>query len=110
MRIMELGEGVSDGQGRNDRLKAPRKLIDEILAKLGQGLQAIADEAPEHRKREEYEWLIAHRAQAMSSPNRELGLRRKSFNNTIRAKRWLGRGFPLGRSEGPREHGRALRV
>ena len=58
-------------------LKARRKLVDELLAKLGNDLRAIVGEAPEHWEREEFEWLAAHRAEGMSSNRTDLGLRRR---------------------------------
>ena len=69
-------------------LKARRKLVEELLGKLGDDLEAIIVDVPEHWEREEFEWLMAHRAQSMSSNRADLGLRRRSFNNTVRQKNW----------------------
>ena len=77
-------------------LKARRKLVGELLAKLENDLDAIIVEAPEHWEREEFEWLTAHRAQGMSSNRTDLGLRRRSFNNTVRQKSWLPKKSPAG--------------
>ena len=68
--------------------KPRHKIVDAILAKLSSDLHSIAEEAPEHWQWEEYVWLAAHRAQAMTRSDSGLGLRRKSFNHTIRAKSW----------------------
>ena len=69
-------------------LRARRKLVGELLAKLENDLEGIIAEAPAHWEREEFEWLMAHRAQSMSSDRADLGLRRRSFNNTVRQKNW----------------------
>ena len=69
-------------------LRARRKLVGELLAKLENDLEAIVGGVPEHWEREEFEWLAAHRAQGMSSNRTDLGLRRRSFNNIVRLKGW----------------------
>ena len=69
-------------------LKARHKLIDDLLAKLGSDLLGLAEQAPEHWAREEFEWLMAHCAQGMTNDRVELGLRRKSFKNTVRRNHW----------------------
>ena len=69
-------------------VRARRKLVDELLGKLGDDLRAIVGEAPEHWEHEEFEWLLAHRAQGMLSNRADLGLWRRSFNNTVRQKAW----------------------
>jgi hypothetical protein len=51
-------------------------------------MHAMAEEAPEHWQIDEYEWLAAHVAAYITSARADLGLRRKSFESTIRAKRW----------------------
>ena len=68
-------------------LKARHKLVDEILHRIGTAMHAIAEEAPEYWQGEEYEWLAARVAQRMTNDRREVSLRRRSFNHTIRQKR-----------------------
>jgi len=69
-------------------LKARHKLVDQVLERIGRDMHSMAQEAPDHWQIDEYEWLAAHVAAGISSMRTDLGLRRKSFNNTIRAKRW----------------------
>jgi hypothetical protein len=69
-------------------LKARQRLVDGLLGDLRARMLAVAEEVPDHWQREEFEWLQAHLAQAMTSQRSELGLRRRSFNHTVREKRW----------------------
>ena len=69
-------------------LKARHKLVDQVLERIRRDMHAMAEKAPEHWQIDEYEWLAAHVAAGITNARADLGLRRRSFNSTIRANRW----------------------
>ena len=69
-------------------LKARHKLVDQVVERIRRDMHAMAEKAPEHWQIDEYEWLVARVAAGITNARADLGLRRRSFNSTIRANRW----------------------